>query len=192
MNMFEKVRTILSSGLLSYMLNLVLIIEVVLLWQKNSKLNTEFSQMKNSYQGPVLAAGEKVSPLKLETLSGTFTSFDYVDSSKNYLLFVFSTSCPHCQKTMGKWKSIVSSNPSDCTTIGISLSSLEDTKRYVDSTGVNFQIFANADTTFGPDYKIGGVPETILLDGHSRVKKTWLGELTPDQTKEIVGLLGSP
>lgn len=131
--------------------------------------------------------------MKVQTLDGDASEISYDDPTKKYLLFVLSTTCPHCEKTLVNWKEIALSKSAEkCNIFGISMHDLEKTKQYLATKDVGFYLVSvGADTSFGRKYKISGVPETILIKGGGLVEKVWIGELSVEQTKEIKKLMGA-
>ncbi len=177
--------------LISIMVIAFLIGEVVLLLKQNRDLRAEISSFINPEMMEPLKPGDHVRPIKVQSLSGGTSELSYTDPSKKYLLFVLSTTCPHCEKTFPLWRMIATNvKPELCSVVGISIHSFEETKKYVDVNQPNFNIVVVADTSFKRVYKINGVPETILIGGNGVVEKTWIGELTTEQTNEIQKLLG--
>jgi peroxiredoxin len=178
--------------LFSYFLVLLLSVEVVLLTLQNKKLkellNTTTSLGLNS---DALQPGEHVKPIMLQTLDGSLSSLKYDDPNKSHLLLVLSTTCPHCEKNLVRWKLINESNRRDnCEIVGISIHDLDATRKYVVERKPGFYITsAGADTGFYRGYKLVGVPETILVRSDGSVQKVWIGELSSDQTTEIEALL---
>src|SRR5262249_51273408 len=95
-------------------------------------------------------------------------------------------------KTVPVWNAIARLKNDNCDIIGISVHSLEETKKFLSSKDVGFYaVSVESDTSFGRKYKIPGVPETILVDANGVVEKSWVGELRPDETKEIEDMMGA-
>jgi peroxiredoxin len=138
-----------------------------------------------------LQPGDHVKPIKLQTMGGSVSELKYDDPGKKYLLFVLSTTCPHCEKNLDRWKAINERNrQGNCEIVGISIHDFKATRKYVEEKDPGFYITsAAADTSFHRGYKLVGVPETILLKGDGSVQKVWIGELSADQTSEIEALL---
>jgi peroxiredoxin len=176
--------------LLAYFIVAILSAEVVLLTLQNRKLKTMLSTTTSlGLSAGALQSGEQVKPIKFQTLGGITAELRYDDPRKKYLLFVFSTTCPHCEKNLAVWRAIAEKPRADgLNIIGVSIQNLDQTTKYVTEKNPNFYIVA-ADTDFGQQYKITGVPETILINGNGSVEQTWLGELSPNQAKEIVDRL---
>jgi peroxiredoxin len=162
-------------------------VDVIVLTIQNRELKSRFNA--TSAQPDPLKPGEQVEPFSFTTLDGGIANLDYSDSNTKYLLFVLSTTCPHCEKNLVAWKEIVDRNQNDqCNIMGLSLDNIENTKSYVASKNVSFVLSAVTDTSFSRKYKIAGVPETILIQ-NGTVEKAWLGELSKEQTSEIINLM---
>ena len=176
--------------LASFVLIILLTTEVILLILQNRELKSTLKTMTASRVEP-LKPGERVEPVKVQTLDGITNDLVYADSTRRYLLFVFSTSCPHCEKTFPVWQQIATNMKSDhLSIVGISTYALAETQKYAADKKPGFSIVSvGADTSFGRKYKVSGVPETILLKGDGTVVKVWVGELQPDQVNEIRTLL---
>ena len=167
--------------------------EVVLLTLQNRDLKNKLKSTAFAAQVDPLAPGEKAVPFKIQTLDGATNELAFSDPAKKSLLFVLSTTCPHCEKTLANWKTITEKSLDDrCNIIGVSIHNLEETRKYLTNKKVGFyMVSAAADTGFSRKYKISGVPETILIDGNGSVEKVWLGELSDEQTEEIEKLMSA-
>ncbi len=75
--------------------------------------------------------------------------------------------------------------------LGVSIDDLKNTIDYVTTKDIKFYTVVNADTEFRSKYKVKGVPMTILVNGESEVEKVYFGELTNNQTEEIMNLLNA-
>jgi peroxiredoxin len=157
--------------------------------------NRELKRRLNSVAGPAepLKPGEQVKPLKAQDLDGKLIQLSYRGAVKKHLLFVFSTKCPHCEKNLPRWQSIVENKASSgCDIIGISVQGIEDTRRYAMAKSMPFRIVSALDTAFIQNYKITGFPETIMIEEDGSVKNIWVGELSTEQVDEIDSLLSPP
>ena len=131
----------------------------------------------------------------LKALDGNTNDLSFGDDPrKKILLFVLSTTCPHCEKNLVHWKAIVEKhgNDNNCMIIGLSIHPIGETITYARDKQLPFYVASvGADTSFSRKFKIPGVPETILLTGDGTVEHTWVGELSEEQTKEIQTLMGA-
>lgn len=175
--------------IVSFIIIALLTGEVVLLMIQNRGLKSTLESLTNPIKP--LQPGERVEPFIVQTLSGNENTITYDDTTMKYLFFVLSTDCPHCLNNLTHWKEIATSDDNvHCDILGISMSNLEETKKYVAERDVSFYL-ATAETSFVRKYKIAGVPTTILIDENGIVEKVWIGELTNEQTGEIKNLLNA-
>ena len=179
--------------LLSYLVIFLLTTEVVLLIFQNRELKAILASLSAVGQMEPLKPGERVEAFKLQSVGGNINEFTYTDPAKKHLLFIFSTTCLHCEKTLPLWNEIVAKNTNDnCNIIGVSPDPIEETVKFASEKNLTFYIgSATKDTSFSRKYKIPGVPETILLSSNGTVEKTWAGELTPEQAIEIQSLMNA-
>ena len=171
----------------------LLSVDVILLTLQNKQLKKLLSITTPQGQLEALRPGERVEPFNIQALDGKTRELNYTDPNLKYLLFVLSTTCPHCEKTIANWNAITETNRKrTCYIVGVSIHNLEETIEYIAAKKVSFyMVSAATDTSFSRKYKIAGVPETILIKGDGSVQKVWSGELSEDQTKEIQELIGT-
>mgnify|MGYP005843856329 CR=1 FL=1 len=174
--------------IVSFIMIILLSGEVVLLAIQNKKLKATIESFTNPTY--LLKTGDKAESINVKTLNGYEDSITYNDSTKRYLLFILSTNCPHCLNNLPKWKEIAYSQYTENVDIfGISISELEETKKYYYEKDVSFNLLV-PDTSFSRKYKISGVPLTLMVSGSGFIDKSWIGELNENQVNEIKGLLG--
>lgn len=173
--------------LASLVLIVALMVEVILLIRENKQLKTTLAQLQ-----PVqLKPGERAEPFRIESLDGTPGEFTY-SPGKKYLLFIFSTSCSHCENTLVYWQHIAANNNGRrCNIVGVSLDKPGETKKYTLEKNLTFSVVADADSNFGRKYKISGVPTTILVGGDGVVERSWYGELSATQSDDIEHLMNA-
>jgi peroxiredoxin len=172
--------------LASFALIVLLTVETGLLIRENKKLKATLAQLAPAPLNP----GERVEPFKIESLDGIVSDFTYSDPHKKYLLFVFSTSCSHCENTIVYWQHIAAINTDGrCSILGVSLDTPEETKKYAAAKKLTFSVVADADTNFERKYKLAGVPSTILVRGDGVVERSWYGELSAAQSDDIEHLM---
>jgi peroxiredoxin len=168
----------------------ILAIEVLLLSTQNRRLKAQLSGKFDSSVA-ALQPGETVNAVQVQTLDGTSDVLTYKEPSSKNLLFIFSTTCPHCEKTIPAWNSIASKAViGKCNVFGISVQDADMTLAFVRQKNIGFVTFsASKDSSFLSGYKITGVPVSILLEGKGIVKKTWTGELQQKEIDEITEMI---
>ena len=76
--------------------------------------------------------------------------------------------------------------------LGVSIHEPELTTRFAAARKVGFPLVSAAGEEFSRDYRITGVPTTILVNGNGVVERVWEGELTERLTTEIEKALDHP
>jgi peroxiredoxin len=176
--------------IISYTLIIILAAEVFFLYSQNRDLKNKLVSMASPV-GESLNPGEHVEPIEIQSLDGNISQLSYADSSKKYLCFVLSTTCSHCENNLVNWQHLAAvNNNNKCNIIGLSTQGLVETQKYATSKKVPFFIVSVPDSSFSRKYKIVGTPTTILINHNGVVEKTWVGELSQEQTKEIQSLIG--
>ncbi len=174
--------------LASITLIILLTVEVFLLIRENKQLRTALA----GYQPVQLKPGERAESFKIESLEGAAGEFTYSDPGRNYLLFIFSTTCSHCENTMVYWQHIAANGKdSHCNIVGVSMDSPGETKKYASQKNLSFPVVSIADSGFGQKYKISGVPTTVLVRGDGVVEQSWYGELSAAQSDDIEHLMNA-
>jgi peroxiredoxin len=173
-----------------YLVIILLIVEVVLLKQQNRELKSVVRAMASEAMEP-LRPGDSVQAVGFQTMDGRRGELSYTDPGKKYLLFVLSTSCPHCERNLDLWSELVTFDGNRrCNIVGLRVDELQPTLDYASQKHLPFSLVSVAvDTGFHRNYRISGVPETILVGGNGRVQRTWPGELNSDQTSEIKNMI---
>src|SRR5712664_2801043 len=85
---------------ISITLNVLLAVEAVLLILQNRDLKKLLKSTSMISQVEPLKPGERVEPVKIQTLDGNTSELMYTDPTRKRLLFVLSTTCPNCEKTL--------------------------------------------------------------------------------------------
>ncbi|MBI5475298.1 MAG: redoxin family protein [Ignavibacteriales bacterium] len=171
------------------------IIIIVLLGAEVVLLTIQNNQLKNKLQVYVqpeidpLRAGDTVKSFRVQTLGGGFEEYRYEDYSSRHLFFILSTSCPHCLRNLPNWNKIAEQRTDNVNIFGISTDDIQLTKNYLETKDVKFYLTSLTDTTFKKNYKIGGVPTTILVNEKGVVENVWVGAFTDSTTNEIIKLL---
>ena len=160
---------------------LLLTIDVVFLTRKNQQLEARLVELTVAPTLPPLAPGTMVRPFPVLTMDGSRQLIDVTEPGSTYLLYVFSTTCPHCLANLGRWKTIADSAAKGVYVVGVSIHDPKRTTEYVAERKVPFYSVCVADSIFESTYNIRAVPATILITSGGRVEGSWAGELSEDQ-----------
>ena len=168
------------------MINTLLAIDVVVLSVKNRDLKDHIREITGFEPPEPLAPGTLAEKISVTLLDGRNDSISYDEAYAKYLLFVFSTSCPHCEANIPRWKSLNEILDGRCFIIAISIHEVGRTIEYVAKREFPFYTVSLNDSAFYQRYKISGVPVTILISENTTVEGVWRGELNDDQVGEIL------
>jgi peroxiredoxin len=158
-------------------------IEVYILMRQNN-------QLKDS-QDPYWAGRLKIGD------SFSVDSLIAVDSTKRkalnlrdkHLVFVFSTKCKFCVKSIEVWKTVAARAKTVGTEVyAISLDSLGKTRSYIHENHISFyDVYVPVDVaSFARKNRLGGVPLTVLRSERGTVDQLWQGLLAADKIEEVV------
>jgi peroxiredoxin len=189
--MNEQLKKINWVQIVSYVVILFLLVKMIVLILQNRELKSTINRLTIPNTSESLKEGEKVEPFGVQTLDSSISQIRYDDTTKKYLFFVFSTTCPYCEKNIESWNSIVKSHHSDeWRILGISTHSFEPTMKYYEMNKI-YYIGVCADTNFTRKYKVYGVPQTLMISGDGTVKKVYNGLLNQNQVDEIESMIGA-
>lgn len=133
-----------------------------------------------------LQAGDALSSDRLLDLNNQLLDWNPGSPQQQTLLFVFTTTCPVCQKNLPAWAKIHSQLSSQYRIVGVSLDPLEKTRAYVDANNLLFPVFIPQETSkFAANYSIKAVPLTVLVDQNGTARKVWLGILEPAMIENL-------
>src|SRR5712671_5761588 len=110
--------------LVSFVFNGVLMVVCYLFLQQNKELKHTINDMTIIRAVEPLKRGDRVESISLRLLDGTTGQLNFGDPTKKYLLFVLSTSCPHCENTLPLWSTLAKAHNDNCDVIGISVGKL--------------------------------------------------------------------
>jgi peroxiredoxin len=114
-------------------------------------------------------------------------SYDAGDS----LVFITSTRCPWCAKTLPIWKEIAdAARLKSIQIIGISTDGKGELESYLKDNTLNFVVVNFPDPKVQASYKAFSTPQTLLIRQGGRVEKAWMGMPSETAKKEILDLLG--
>src|SRR6266404_5339256 len=128
------------ASIIAYLIIVCLSTQVVLLTLQNRKLKEMWATTTPiGVTSGGLQPGDRVQSFKFQTSDGSSTLLEYDDPSRKYLILVFSTTCPHCERNLPNWRSIAERATGDLFTIlGVSIQSPEEIKPYLMQKKPNF------------------------------------------------------
>ena len=173
-------RTRVLSGLLVVALSIACGLVVMLAGQQTT-LRREYAELRR--QANDLHSGSVVPPFRGATLEGdSLTIGEAPDSLGRQLLFVFTTTCRYCEATLPTWARLADSArrlpPWRIQVVGISLDSVEQSRRYVEAHGISYPIVQFPNRKYQRLYRANRVPETVVVDSEGNVIFARLGVLS--------------
>lgn len=187
----ENRRSILSSK------NLYLIsvhIAVVLLTFEVLVLSNQNRKLKEGLAGATLPFKEgdyfSLSNIK------PFLKGEICDTSRAQLIFLFTTTCPHCKKAIPVWKtidSIARMRPNSLSLTAICLDPVMMTEEFVKLNRISFAVaLPNDSKEFMKSNHIAAVPGFFIRSRDGRIQRFWTGELSPSDFTEVVKAIKGP
>jgi peroxiredoxin len=131
---------------------------------------------------PTLSVGEVVPPLEAQRLQGRRETVSYADEARPTVVYVFSPSCPWCRKNLANIKRLFEARQGEYRFVGLSS---DDTQLadYVAENGLAFPVYSGIAEPLRRAYKLGGVPQTLVISPQGKVLKNWQGAYAgPNQT----------
>jgi len=164
----------------------LLAIDVVVLSVKNRDLKYYVREITGFEPPEPLEPETHAEKISVTLLDGRNDSISYDDAYSKYLLLVFSTTCPHCEANIPRWRSVNEKLDGRCFVIAISIHDVGRTIEYVTKREFPFYSVSLDDSAFYQRYRIRGVPVTILIAGDATVEGVWKGRLDDGQVDEII------
>jgi peroxiredoxin len=161
---------------------------VLLLGFQNRALRRDVRHLR--FRDGILHEGLVVPAFRAATLAGDSVMIGGSESGGRQVLFVFNTTCPYCLRSLPGWRTIAarlaSADRPRITVVGVTLDSLEPTRRYVAAHQLGFPVvrFPNARTA--GIYRATGVPITVVLDHEGNVLYGHGGPVVPGPVMDSV------
>jgi peroxiredoxin len=140
-------------------------------------INKYNEKMKTSNETRfLLQEGDSLKIFRAKDLYGN--EFIIPEKNKEYLLFIFSASCSSCVQNIIYWKNLERlCKNRNIKILGISISDNNRTKNFILENNINFTVIFPLEERFEIDYKIQGVPQTLLVSENGILKKIYRGIL---------------
>lgn len=159
---------------LSLALSATLVILNISLVRKNQQLFEETQRRVRETEIPV---GTRVPELRgLDTKAQVVAVTPA--GNRQTLLLVFSTSCPFCRQNWPTWERIFKGvDPDAVNVVLVDLSSSADEAFLRAHRADGLTMISKIDPAMIDPYRLGSVPQTILIGKDARVQKEWTGVL---------------
>jgi peroxiredoxin len=169
-----------------YAVLVVLCVEVGFLIVQNRDLKKQLTGLTTPPE--TLKVGDKVEGFYAFAQTGDSIQVSFKNQSKPTMLWFFREGCPACTKNLDSWKSLYEQNQikSRYNIISISIDSLETAKKYTVENSLAFQpLSIQKRQSVIEQYKVVGVPLTLIVDTESKVTDVYVGVLNENQKEKI-------
>ncbi len=144
----------------------------------NVYLGWKVKQSRRSFPEPQnsvkLLPGATVQPVTATSLSGKIETFNYADSGKPTVFYVFSPSCIWCERNNQNINAIARLKGESFRFVGLSLGN-DGLPNYAESHQVGFPIYKSLKPESVEMLGLGPTPQTIVISPDGHVLKNWVG-----------------
>lgn len=170
-------------GVLLHLVLLGMSIEVLLLIRENRELH---QAQESAVAAVTLGEGDRLQPIAVRTLDGEPRTLELGRAGEESVLLIFTTTCPICQQNQPAWASLYERFQDRYQIVGISVDDLERTREYVARRRLPFRVVVPADVrSFPRDYRVPGVPQTVVVGSDGRIRHVWSGPLPNDYSARL-------
>jgi hypothetical protein len=134
---------------------------------------------------PGLAPGAAVAPFSAKNVAKGQVETVSFDAARPTALYVFAPSCPWCARNADNIRFLASQREDKYRFVGLSLADAD-----ADKSSLPFPVYAGLTADTRKSYKLGPIPQMILVGPDGRVLKTWTGAFSGTVEKEIEGYFG--
>jgi hypothetical protein len=131
---------------------------------------------------PLLAKGATVPPLPVKALDGQAATISYQDVPT--VLYVFSPTCPWCRRNIPNLKQLIRSAGQQYRFVGLSVDA-NGLAAYVAEHQLPLPVYTKGEGDVADRYKLGGVPQTIVISAGGTVLQDWSGAYAGDVKTEV-------
>jgi peroxiredoxin len=137
---------------------------------------------------PAIAVGTRAPNLYAEDMDGTKVVIDWAETSKPWILYIFSPSCVWCQRNTKNFETVVRDRQGDYRIIGLSTTS-NQLADYVARQRLSYAVYANPDMSKSPIYGQTATPATYVISTQGIVQAVWRGAYAGDTKKRVEATL---
>jgi len=131
------------------------------------------------------AQASLMNPLTAGTDVGTYIPADFRPASKNVVLIV-NSGCHFCQESMPFYRRMSGLRKDGVIrVIATSMESEVSLQQYL----LTSKLAVDAAVQYKISLPVRGTPTLLVTDNKGRVQRSWLGQLTADQEKEVLAFL---
>jgi len=145
---------------------------ILVLAQKHRDLSRAYIELRR--RATLLHAGDVVPTFSASTLDGRRVTIGATTAPEaRQVLFILRTTCPYCRATLPVWERLADSLRRVTTPpielYAISLDSAESTRAYARLHHLSYPVLLFPEPKLERLYRVGAVPQTVVLDNAGRV-----------------------
>ncbi len=158
---------------------------VAVLAVQNRRLRAQFADLR--YRSIRPQAGDFVPTFVASTLNGDTVRIVSGDTATRQVLLVFTTTCRYCEASVPAWNDLARSAALlGDHVIGISLDSLDQTRRYAQQRGLRYPVIRFPSEAYRRMYRANSVPIAMVIDGGGRVIYARMGVVETDAARDSI------
>ncbi len=159
--------------------------------RENSALQKREREYSGTLSGPQTAqSGDIVPAFRTVDLQGHQVEIVY-EGTKKFLFFIFSPTCGVCEHEIPLWNALAkTTTPKKVEIRGISIDSLEDSKKSVIGKDISFDTLIMPDMPTRWAYRVISIPQVMIISEHGTVEWVHSGAMTQDKVAELQSRLG--
>ena len=148
-------------------------------------LNVRLYRERSNAVTPGLRPGAAVSPFSAKNVADGRTETVAFDRSRPTAFYVFSSTCPWCARNVDNVRALARQGEDKYRFVGLSLSD-----EAAAATALPFPVYGGLGADTRKAYKLGPIPQMIVVAPDGRVLKTWTGAFSGAVEREIEGYFG--
>jgi len=178
-----------TSRLITGLVIVTLSVLVILLSLRNEELRRALEACVPTAGEPLaLGRGDKLPVLKATNLNGDSVCVDFSAQGSPFLVIVFSTNCTACTRSVSCWSHLAGyAEQYGFRMVVVSIHDRYRTAQFLKSNPVSIPVVLAPDSLFKREFKVGRVPQVLLVDAAGLLSRAWIGridERTCAQIKE--------
>jgi hypothetical protein len=141
-------------------------------------LASENRRLKAAPSADLLAAGDPLPTVLVNELDGSVSELSFDSQGQETIAMFFTTTCGICQDNLGNWLDLYERLGADHNFVAIGLDHPEAVRTYAARKSLPFRVVTPVNRPeFVEQFKVRGVPQTVLASADGRIRKIQRGRL---------------
>lgn len=126
----------------------------------------------------LLAAGDPLPTVLVNELDGSVSELSFDSQDQETIAMFFTTTCGICRDNLGNWLDLYKRLGADHNFVAIGIDDPEEVRTYAARNSLPFRVVTPVNRPeFVKQFKVKGVPQTVLASADGRIRKVQLGRL---------------